>query len=474
MAFQDDAIAALRLLEDHADRAIAREGRVLRQPPMAALAERLEVDRWLTEGGLEGDAFTRFLEAYLADATKLHHPGYMAHQVAIPHPMGALGALVDGFTNNGAPVYEMGPTAATVEFVLLNWMLRKVGWCPAPLPGGEGAPEPFGGGVLVHGGSLANLTALMAARGRVAPEAWRTGLPRDLVLVAPEACHYSIGRAADLLGLGRDAVVSPPVDADGRILPGRLDAFLREQQAEGRRVLAVVASACSTPAGLFDPLREVGEVCRELGLWLHVDGAHGASALVSERLRSLLDGAELADSLVWDAHKMLRAPIVCAAVLVRDHRDLDGAFHQEASYLFHDKDQPGIDLIHRTVECTKGALGLRAFLVLAAEGERGLADYVEGRVDLARAGARFFAERPGFELAVEPPFNILCFRLDGSDELQLELRKRVLERGRHYLTTTAFRGRRWLRLTLINPWTELADLQRVAEELEEHRAALQG
>lgn len=472
MTFLEDCTAAGLALEAYGAKARARGGKVIQQPPMAELAARLQVDHWLEQGGLQGEAFTAFLDTYLSVATRLQDPRYMAHQVAVPQSMGAVGALVDAFTNNGPVLYEMGPSGATVDYVLLNWMLKKVGWNPSPLPG-EPWPEGLvGGGTLTHGGSLANLTALMAARGAAAPEAWRCGVPSELVLVAPEVCHYSIGRAADILGLGRDRLLSPPVDGDGKILPDQLGGFLRDLQAHGSRVLAVVANACSTPAGLFDPIRAVAEVCREAGVWLHVDGAHGASALLSPRCRKLLDGVELADSLVWDAHKMLRAPIVCAAVLVRDHRHLDGAFHQEASYLFHDKEQPGVDLIHRTVECTKGGLGLRAFLGIAAEGEQALACYVERQVDLAQAAARCIADQTGFEVATEPPFNILCFRVKGSDELQLELRKRVTGEGDFYITTTSFRNRRWLRLTLMNPWTELADIQALVATLKRHWDAL--
>lgn len=465
--FRENALRVVQALDAYGRRAHARSGRTIAQAPIAQLTEALELEHWMAEGGLEGEAFSRFLDGYLAASTKLHDPRYMAHQVAVPHPMGSLGALVDAFTNNAPTLYEMGPPGAAVEYAFLNWMLRKVGWTPAPFPGTAGSGS-HGGGVLVHGGSLANLTALMAAKARVAPDAWREGLPRDLVLVAPEACHYSIGRTAEILGLGRNALLSPPVDVNGRIQPDRLMGFVRSLQARGARLLAVVANACSTSAGLFDPIRETAKVCRELGLWLHVDAAHGASALVSERYRGLLDGVELADSIVWDAHKMLRAPIVCAAVLVRDHRHLDEAFHQEASYLFHDKEQPGIDLLHRTVECTKGALGLKAFLALAGEGEKGIARYVERQADLAREAATYLAARAGFELAVEPPFNIICFRVEGSDERQLEIRRRVLEHGTHYLTTTNFRGRRWLRVTLMNPETEMADVLSLVEEVKRH------
>jgi L-2,4-diaminobutyrate decarboxylase len=212
-------------------------------------------------------------------------------------------------------------------------------------------------------------------------------------------------------------------------------------------------------------LREIGHFCRAEGLWLHVDGAHGASALLSDRLRPLLAGVELGDSLVWDAHKMLRAPTLCAAVLVRDSRTLDQAFQQEASYLFHEKEQPGLDFIHRTVECTKAGLGLRLFMVLAAMGEAGLAHYVERQYDLAAEAYAYLQAQPDFECAVKPQANILCFRIRGSDELQLALREQLLGEGDFYITTSDFNGRRYLRLSFMNPDTTLAEVERLVAAL---------
>ncbi|MBF0392340.1 MAG: aspartate aminotransferase family protein, partial [Alphaproteobacteria bacterium] len=423
MDFAAECATAARALDDFAGRAALRQGPVIRQEPMADLARALDIDRLIAEGGLRGEAFERFLATYLGAATRLLDPRYMAHQVAVPHPMGAVAALIDGFTNNAMAIYEMGPSAATIEAAVVDWMLGKAGW------------NAGGGGVLTHGGSLANLTALMAARGRVAPEAWREGTPRDLVVIAPEACHYSLARAVDIMGLGQKALLAAPADDEGRIDPAGLERALK-----GRRVLAVVANACATAAGLYDPLRAVAEVCRKAGAWLHVDGAHGAAALLSSRHRGLLDGLELACSLTWDAHKMLRAPTLCAALLVRQAGDLDRAFHEEASYLFHDKDKPGFDFIHRTVECTKSALGLRLFMVLAAEGEAGLARFVDRQFDLAKAAARLLRARPGVEVAVEPEANIVCFRVDGDDARQLDIRRRLTARGEHYVSTAEFRG----------------------------------
>ncbi len=475
---------ALDVLAEFVREAQQRRRPVLHQRPLGELAAELDLDRLIAEGGLRDAAFRRFLTGYLGAATRLHHPGYMGHQVTIPHPMGSVAALVDAVSNNPMAIYEMGPSAAAVEFTVVNWMLGKAGWRPSPLPpgarselqSGGGAPagdgESNGGGVLTHGGSLANLTAFMAARGRIAPDAWRDGTPRDLVIVAPQGCHYSIARVADIFGLGRQALRAAPCDDDGRIVPGELAALLQALRREGRRVLAVTANACATAAGLYDALRDIALVCREAGVWLHVDGAHGASALVSGRDRVLLDGLELADSLVWDAHKMLRCPGLCAAVLVRDARDLDNAFHDDASYLFHEKELPGVDLIHRTVECTKAALGLKLFFVLAAEGEAALGRFVERQADLAKEAARYLRAQPGFEVAVEPQTNIVCCRVDGDDALQLKLRERLIASGSHYISTAEFRGRRWLRLVLMNPATGMEDIASFAGEVRRHSEVL--
>ncbi len=457
------AIAALKHFRREAQ---ARSAPVVEQTPMAALMAELDVEH-LIATGIGKEDLQRFLGTYLHSSTRLHHPAYMGHQVAVPHPLAAVGALIDAFINNPMAIYEMGPAATVVEYAILNWMLGKVGWGPMKPPGcAEPSGGLYGGGVLTHGGSLGNLTALAAARSRIVPNAWNDGTPPNLVIVAPETGHYSIARAASILGLGRKSVKAAPADADGRIIAAELAHCLRALRDGGNVIMAVVANAASTAAGLYDPLRDVAEVCRSMDVWLHVDGAHGASAAITPRYRHLMDGIDLADSLVWDAHKMLRTPGLCAAVLVRDGTALDDAFEEEASYLFHDKAQRGFDFIHRTVECTKSALGLKAFFALAAEGEHGLATYIERQNDLAKAVAAFLNTRSGLEVATHPESNIVCFRIDGTDQDQLDMRRQLLEAGRHYISTAEYRGRRWLRLVLMGPDTTMADVEGLVADIE--------
>ncbi len=473
MSFLSDARIVTRALDRFYRQSVNRRGRVISQAPIEDLVARLDLKDFTRHGGLRGRKLSRFLDRYLESCTRLHHPAYMAHQVAVPAYAGALAALVDGFTNNAMAIYEMGPAAAAIEFFVLNWMIEKVGWIPAPYPR-ESSTDAHAGGVLTHGGSLANLTAMLAARTRLAPDSWEKGCPADLAVLAPAESHYSIARAAGLLGIGRDALYALEVDARGKVIPDRIPAAFARVDTDARRPMALVANACSTAVGLYDPLAEIAQACRARGVWLHVDGAHGASALLSEQHRGLLRGVEAADSLAWDAHKLMRTPTLCAAVLVRDSRTLDGAFQQEASYLFHDKEQPGVDFIHRTVECTKAALGLRFFAVLASLGETGLARYVERQFALTRDAYGYIVSLPDFECPVQPEANILCFRIRGDDALQIAVRDALIAEGSFYLSTAELNGRRCLRASFMNPDTSLQDVRRLTERAREIARARAG
>jgi L-2,4-diaminobutyrate decarboxylase len=439
----DEAVRrTLRVLDRYVKQ--SREGRdpVVPLPPVSEIIDELGLKRWVKSGSMDSETFESFLVRYLARSTRMHHPAYMAHQVAVPDSPAALADLVHGVINNPMAIYEMGPSAVAVELVVIDWMLDKVGWI-----------SPKGSGVLTHGGSLANLTALLAARAQADPEAWDSGTSGILAVLAPPSSHYSVRRAASILGIGNNNVIPVEVDANEVILPSRLSATVRQARDNGKQVMALVANACATSTGLHDPLDELGSFCREEGLWLHVDGAHGASALVSEKERTLLNGVEKADSLTWDAHKMLRTSGLCTAVLFREAHALDRAFQQKASYLFYDDEKPGVDLIDRTVECTKTALGLKVFLNLAWRGENGLAHYVEDRYELTRRLYKQIDSRKDFECPYPPEANILCFRYRDDDELQVAIRDRLLEEGRFHISSTEIHGRRYLRLTVISPQT---------------------
>jgi len=465
MFLKDFKLVATALNDYHFD-SKSKKQNVINQQPIGKLIKDLNLASLVKHGGLSQHNLQDFIQKYLSSTTRLHHPSYLAHQVAVPHYAGALGSLIDGFTNNPMAIYEMGPAAASIEYFIINWLLEKVGWMISPIDFSNGKSQMnFGGGTLTHGGSLANLTALIAARNHIAPDSMKKGNPKNLAIIAPKGCHYSIQRAAGILGIGEKNIYHLEVNEKGAIIPDKIPLIYRKLKNDGKRAIALIANACGTEVGIYDPLLEIGDFCKKNELWFHVDGAHGASLLLSQKYKHRLKGIETADSIIWDAHKLMRTPALCTALLVRDHRTIDMVFSQEASYVFHDKDQPGFDFIHRTIECTKAGLGLRFFLVLAAMGEQGMAEYIERQVDLTREVFEYIRLLPEFKCAVKPQCNIICFRIDGSDNLQLLIRDKLNSDGKFYLSSTMFNGERYLRLSIMNPDTGLDTIKSLIQQV---------
>jgi L-2,4-diaminobutyrate decarboxylase len=467
MTLEADAKIIIKALSDFHKQSITGEGPVIYQPPMHELIADMELSSLARDGGLSGEKLTLFLDRYLSAITRIYHPANIAHQQAVPHYMAALAGMVDNFVSSDSSIYEIGPASVSIEYFLINWLLEKVGWKPSPQNAQYTMKDLFGGGILTHGGSIANLTALIAARTKMSPEVWEKGNPGNLALLVPSETHYSIARAAGIMGLGHNAIYPLEVDERGVIVPDRLPETYERVKAEGKQILALIANAGTTAVGLYDPLEEVGVFCRERNLWLHVDGAHGGPALLSSKYQYLMRGVELADSLTMNMHKLMRVPAMCTALLVRDARTLDEAFTQEASYLFHAKEQPGIDLLHRTIECSKPVLGLKFFMVLAGMGEEGLGEYIDRQFDLTAEVYDYLQSLDDFDCPVKPQSNILCFRIKGVDEGHLALRDRLLARGNYYISTASLHGQRYLRLTLTNPATNLDVIKGLVLEIRE-------
>lgn len=452
--FRRAAHAVVDLLADHLARRGAGEAVVPWREPSEQVAAWEDDFR----GGVDPCAlFARVIAA----STHLHHPGFVGHQVTAPLPLAAIATFVSGFLNNGAAVYEMGPASAAMERVLARFLTRRLGY------------GPEADAVFTSGGSAGNLTALLAARERAA-----TRLGRDHFAGAVLTCeetHYSTARAVRVMGWGDEGLVTVPADARFKLRAELLPEAFARAEAAGRTVVAVVASACSTSTGAFDPLDAVADFCAERGVWMHVDGAHGASFALSPTHRALLAGIARADSVVWDAHKMMLCPALTTAVLFKDGKDSFTAFQgTKAAYLL-DARAAATDSAVRTLECTKGMLVLGLYAALAVHGEETIARYLDDVVDLARHLAARLREAPDFELALEPECNIVCFRhrVGGGasdDETQERIRRRLLEDGRFYVVKTKLRGRTFLRCTIINPRTTRADLDALLEAI---RAAAQ-
>ena len=406
--------------------------------------------------GFGGTDLVVQLRRIMASSTAIAHPRFMGHQVPPPLPGAALAELVSAILNNGMAIYEMGPAGVPIELAVVDWMCQKLGFA-------DGA-----GGVLTSGGSLGNLTALLAMRQATAGfDVWSQGAHAGppLAVIASSDAHYSVARTLRIMGWGDDGVIAAPVDERHRLTGAAVEAALRG--ARDRRVIGIIAAAASTATGAFDPLDELADVAERQGLWLHVDAAHGGGMALSLGHRHKLAGIERADSVVWDAHKLMMMPALVTGVLFKRGGHVYDAFAQQAAYLFslQGREEAWWELGQRTLECTKRMMAIEVWAALRVHGEELFNDIVDRLLVLAAELASRVETADDFELALFPECNIVCYRhrppgLAPGPELDAHnrrLRQRVVEDGRFYIVGTQLPGGYFLRSAIMNPLSEPAD-----------------
>ncbi|MDG1573455.1 aminotransferase class I/II-fold pyridoxal phosphate-dependent enzyme [Robiginitalea sp. M366] len=461
-AFRRQGHALIDQLADHLSGVMSGMGPVLeyREPTQ----EWEDWETYLKEGN-PADLFPKMLER----TTQVHHPRCVGHQVAPPMPLASLAALLSGVQNNGMAIYEMGMAPTAMERLLTDWLCRKAGF------------GPDARGFLTCGGTLANLTALLAARrARGRDDVWNQGYSARHAVLVSAAAHYCIDRAARIMGMGSQGVILVPVDSEYRMDPAALEVAYTKALEDGLEPIAVVGSAPSTATGSYDPLAALADFSEKHGLWFHIDGAHGGAAFLSEQYRHLVRGLERADSVVIDGHKMMGMPVLTTALLFRNGADSYATFSQQAEYLLGEsQEEDWYNLAKRTFECTKISGVFSWFAVWKHYGEGVFAQYLERQYHLAREVAALITDRPEWELACPPDANILCFRyrpegLDGeaTNQLNQALRQAFLEEGRFYVVQTRLKGEVFLRTSLMNPFTRVEDLSALLALAEQQGQAI--
>ncbi len=418
----------------------------------------------------QGNVTARFealVNEMLSHGHNLHDPRYIGHQVPAPVPVAGWFDAVGSVTNQVMAIYEMGPWATAVERALVQRLGESIGW-----------PEDSFAGFVTHGGSLGNLTGLLTARNVALGDAWERGIgDRNAVLVAHHDAHYSVSRAAGVLGIGTKNVVRAPLNSKRQMDPQRLDELLISLKAQSRTVIAVSSCSCATPIGAFDPLADIAAVCQRHKVWLHVDAAHGGAACLSRKYRHLLSGVDQVDSLVWDAHKMMFMPALCAFVFYRNKAHRYEAFRQDAPYLF-DPSAPGLaefDSGMMTPECTKRAAAYGLWGTWALFGQQLFEDLVDATFDLGKVFYEMLSDAPDFAPLHEPECNIVAFRhvpaeLQGAPETKLsqfilDLRRELIHSGEFYIVQTKLDGQQALRVTIINPLTTREHLAKLLDAI---------
>jgi aromatic-L-amino-acid/L-tryptophan decarboxylase len=385
----------------------------------------------------------------LAPMSRLAHPRYFAFIPASSTFPGALGDLIASALDIDAGSWSSAAGPSHLESVVLDWFKQWIGY-PADA-----------GGVLVSGGSAANVTGLACAR-----ETLVGAGSADAVVYASDQTHSSVVRAARLLGFSPERIRSIPSDGGYRMRPDTLSRAIAEDQRAGLRPLIVAANAGATNTGAIDPLTEIAAICREHGLWLHVDAAYGGFAALTERGTTLLDGLELADSVTLDPHKWLYQPIECGCVLVRRPGLLERAFAIAPDYL-DDYRGGEIDFCDRGFQLTRGARALKVWLSLSYFGVDAFREAIDRALDLARAAQHQVECEPSLEVLSPAVLGVVCFRRHPPDvdnepaleRINAELVARFEASGEGLVSSTRLDGRYAIRLCVMNHTSGPADVE---------------
>ncbi len=416
---------------------------------------------WKEDFSKKSDILDTF-QHILSYSINVHHPRYIGHQVAVPALISSLAGLMSDVLSNGTGVYEMGMAANAIEKIVTDLVAQKIGY------------SSEGSGFLTSGGSLANLTALLAARKAKAPSAiWEQGHKEKLAVMVSEEAHYCIDRAARILGMGEEGIIKVPVDNNFKIRTDLLEQYFKKAVDNGLHVIAIIGCAGSTATGSYDNLDTLAEFATDNNLWFHVDGAHGGAVIFSEKYKHLVSGVSKADSVVIDFHKMLMTPALNTGLIFKRSEDAYKTFVQKAQYLWDSQHtREWYNSGKRTFECTKLMMSIKVYSIIKAYGIEIFEKNVNRLYGLASVFAEMIKKQNNFELAIEPEANIVNFRysnINDNDinEINARIRHTLITSGKFYIVQTRINSEIYLRTTIMNPLTKKEDLVVLLNEIEQ-------
>ena len=405
------------------------------------------VGNTITAAGLGGSSALKIFKDVLAPACiSTDHPRYLAFIPSAPTEAANLFDLVVGASALYGGSWLEGAGAVFAENQALRWISDLAG-----------LPESAGG-VFVQGGTIGNLSALVTARNHARTKF--SDVTRWAVACSKEA-HSSIKAAADVMDI---ELVKVPTDAHGVMQGSAVQEAVAKYESThaGHKVFAVVATAGTTNLGIIDDLHGIADYVHSRGIWFHIDGADGLAALCSPAVRPKFDGVERADSLIVDPHKWLFAPFDACALIYREPQLAKKAHLQHAEYLDTLNDDGEWNPSDYAIQLTRRARGLPLWFSLATHGTDAYAEAMNKTMSVAQSAAELIKAHPRLQLLVEPNLSIVAFTRPGwSAEQYQAWSDKLLADQIGFVTPSAHNGQPILRFAIVNPWTQVSDIEAI-------------
>jgi len=413
---------------------------------------------------LEGNGSQSILDdidEFLRQCVRTNRPEFMNPLWGGLNVAGFAGEVIAALTNQSMYTYELSPIATLIEQAIVERMMEIVGYA-----------EGFG--TLTTGGSNGNMMGMLCARQASNPMSSITGFDgsKYVAFVSAEA-HYSVLMSANVVGIGYQNLVKVACDSRGRMKPESLVEEIVRARTNGQTPFCIIATSGTTVRGAFDPLKEIANIAHDNNIWLHVDAAWGGSSLFSKRFRKLMDGVELADSVCWDAHKMMGMPLICSVFLTKSKDTLRAvcAHGDAAHYLFHE-DTKDIDLGRYSLQCGRRNDSLKLWIAWREIGDAGWAKMVERYCDLSDYLEALVVKSEHLTMMSERRWTNVCFRFESENldlnELNTEIRNRLMREGVHLVSRSNIGEDVVIRAVVANPLIDESVLESLVSAVERH------
>ncbi len=388
--------------------------------------------------------------------THWNHPDFMAYFNSTSSSPGILAELLSAAFNVNGMLWRTSPSSTELERVTLDWLKQMVG-----------IPDEFWG-IIYDTASVSSLHAIAAAREQIPGieirergMSGRNDLPR-LRIYGSDQAHSSIDKAAITLGIGLNGIRKIPVDKYFRMIPDELQKAIQEDKQKGWLPFCAIATIGTTSTTSIDPVRKIGEICSKENIWLHIDAAYGGIAAIVPEMKFILDGVELADSIVVNPHKWMFNPIDISAFYTKKPDVLKRAFSLVAEYLKTNEDAEAENLTDYGIQMGRRFRSLKLWFVIRYFGVEGIISILREHLRLAKLFSDWIEAHPKFERMAQVNFGVVCFRFhpaDINDENRLnELNEKLLniinESGRLFISHSKIHGKYFIRVSISGLRTE--------------------